>query len=39
MPMEWHYVSQLLPLTGLQFIPQVMHYEKAEPRWNDTDRE
>jgi hypothetical protein len=31
------YVSELLPLTGLLFIPQKI-YEHGEPRWNDTDR-
>jgi hypothetical protein len=31
-------VSELLPSTGLIFIPQVI-YEQVEPWWNDIDRE
>jgi hypothetical protein len=31
------YVSELRPLTGLLFIPQMM-CEHGEPWWNDTDR-
>jgi hypothetical protein len=35
--MEWDYVSELHPRTGLLFIPQMIHgYE--EPWWNDTKR-
>jgi hypothetical protein len=32
--MGWDYVSELLPITGLSFIPQVI-YEYGEPWWND----
>jgi hypothetical protein len=38
MSMGRDYVSELLPLTGLLFILQVI-YEHAEPWWNDIDRE
>jgi hypothetical protein len=31
------YVSELRPLAGLLFVPQVI-YEYGEPRWNDIDR-
>jgi hypothetical protein len=31
------YVSELLPLTNILFIPQIIH-EYGERRWNDTDR-
>jgi hypothetical protein len=37
MSMGWDYVSELRPLTGLLFIPQVI-YEHGELRWNDIDR-
>jgi hypothetical protein len=37
MLMEWDYVSELRPLTGLLFIPRII-YKYVEPRWNDTDR-
>jgi hypothetical protein len=30
------YVSELLPLTGLFFIPQMI-YEYGEPQWNGVD--
>jgi hypothetical protein len=33
----WDYVSELRPLTGLLFIPQMI-YESGEPRWNDIDK-
>jgi hypothetical protein len=35
--MGWDYVSELLPLTDILFIPQ-MTYEYGERRWNDVDR-
>jgi hypothetical protein len=31
------YVSELRPLTGLLFIPEMI-YDSGEPWWNDTDR-
>jgi hypothetical protein len=31
------YVSELLPLADILFIPLVI-YENGERRWNDTDR-
>jgi hypothetical protein len=34
--MGWDYVSELLPLTDISFIPQKI-YEYGG-RWNDTDR-
>jgi hypothetical protein len=37
MPMGWDYVSELQPLTGLLFIPQVIH-ESGERRWNNVDK-
>jgi hypothetical protein len=37
MLMEWDYISELQPPTGLLFIPQVI-YEYREPQWNDIDR-
>jgi len=36
--MGWDYVSELLPLTDILFIPQMI-YEYGERRWNDIDRE
>jgi hypothetical protein len=33
----WDYVSELQPLTGLLFIPQVI-YESEQPWWNDINR-
>jgi hypothetical protein len=38
MSMGWDYVSELLPLTGLLLITQVI-YERGETRWNDIDSE
>jgi hypothetical protein len=35
--MESDYVSELLPLTDVLFIPQMI-YENGEPWWNDIDR-
>jgi hypothetical protein len=35
--MGLEYVSELLPLTDIVFIPQMV-YEYGEPRWNDIDR-
>jgi hypothetical protein len=35
--MRWGDVSELRPLTGPLFIPQMI-YESGEPQWNDTDR-
>jgi hypothetical protein len=32
------YVSELLPLVDILFIPQMI-YEFGEPWWNDIDRE
>jgi hypothetical protein len=32
------YVSELPPVMGLSFIPQVI-YEHAKPGWNDIDKE
>jgi hypothetical protein len=34
--MGWDYVSELLPLTDILFIPQIMWV--GERRWNDTER-
>jgi hypothetical protein len=34
MSMGWDYISELLPLTDLLFIPNVIH-EHGEPWWND----
>jgi hypothetical protein len=36
MSMGWHYVSELRPLMGLLFIPQVI-YEYGGQRYNDID--
>jgi hypothetical protein len=36
MSMGRDYISELQPLTGLLFIPQI--YEYGEPRWNDINR-
>jgi hypothetical protein len=35
--MEWDYISELWPPTGLLFIPQMI-YEYGELRLNDIDR-
>jgi hypothetical protein len=35
--MEWDYISELLLLTDILFIPQMI-YEYGEPWWNDIDR-
>jgi hypothetical protein len=35
--MRWDYVSELLPLTDILFIPRMIH-ECGERRWNDIDR-
>jgi hypothetical protein len=35
--MGWEYVSELRPLTGLLFIPQMV-YEHGQPRWNNIGR-
>jgi hypothetical protein len=35
MPIEWDYVSEVRPPTGLLFVSQMYDYG---PRWNDTDR-
>jgi hypothetical protein len=35
--MEWDYVFELLPLTDIMFIPQMI-YEYGEQWWIDTDR-
>jgi hypothetical protein len=35
--MRWDHSPELWPLTGLLFIPQIIH-ESGEPRWNDIDR-
>jgi hypothetical protein len=37
MSMGWDHVSELRPLMGLFFIPQVI-YEHGEPWWNHIDR-
>jgi hypothetical protein len=34
--MEWDYVSELLQLTDMLFIPQMI-YEYGERRWTDID--
>jgi hypothetical protein len=34
--MGWDYVSELLPLTDISLIPQMI-YEYGERRWNDID--
>jgi hypothetical protein len=36
--MGWDCVSELLPLTDILFIPQMI-YDYGKRRWNDTDRE
>jgi hypothetical protein len=36
--MGWNYVSELLPLTDILFIPQLI-YEYGERLWNNIDRE
>jgi hypothetical protein len=35
--MGWDYVSELLPLTDISVIPQMI-YGYGERRWNDIDR-
>jgi hypothetical protein len=37
MSMGWDYVSELQPLMGLLFIPQMI-YKSVKPWWNYTDR-
>jgi hypothetical protein len=37
MPMGLDFVTELLPPTGLLFIPHMI-YESGEPWWNDINR-